>query len=448
MAGNMSVTEHDIGYILTALAVLLLAAGLFGRVSVSIRQPALIGEVLAGVCLGPFALGVVAPAWRALMERSSVAAALDFVHWLGLILLMFISGSEMRNWLARGDRRPIVWLLGLGTAVPFVVVLALGYAGRLPLEALTGSAGNEVAVLLVLAVAVAVTSIPVVARLFHDLNILKTRFASLILGSAVLEDIILWGILAMATGLVATSSVSTDSLMATWLARIAITTMYIGVCLAIMPTMLCRMQDWWQRVTADRSVAPCLMLTLFVYIATAAMLGVSVVFAAFLAGYGVAMSAKTSEQPRVHESLRVLADVSYVVFIPMYFGTVGYRLLLGPAFSWRILLGFFIGSSVLSAIARGLAAFCAGFRGSDILNLVITLNARGGPGIVLGSVAYSAGIINGAFYTALVVTALVTSQLAGVWLAFVLSQHWPLLRNETQLATRDQVVEVRLSHVT
>jgi hypothetical protein len=68
-----------------------------------------------------------------------------------------------------------------------------------------------------------------------------------------------------------------------------------------------------------------------------------------------------------------------------------------------------------------------GFRGLDVINIALTTNARGGPGIVLASVAYDAGIINAAFYTTLVITAVVTSQMAGAWLRFVLSKGWPLL---------------------
>ncbi len=88
---------------------------------------------------------------------------------------------------------------------------------------------------------------------------------------------------------------------------------------------------------------------------------------------------------------------------------------------------FLVGSTVLSLLANGLAARLAGFRKRDIINLAITTNARGGPGIVLASVAFEAGIINSAFYTTLVITAIVTSQIAGSWLRFVLSKGWPLL---------------------
>ena len=99
----------------------------------------------------------------------------------------------------------------------------------------------------------------------------------------------------------------------------------------------------------------------------------------------------------------------------------------GWQFSFAILLVFLVGSSLISVFSAGLAAWLGGFRGLDVINIAITTHARGGPGIVLASVAYDAGIINAAFYTTLVITAVVTSQMAGAWLRFVLSKGWPLL---------------------
>ncbi len=79
-----------------------------------------------------------------------------------------------------------------------------------------------------------------------------------------------------------------------------------------------------------------------------------------------------------------------------------------------------------------MAAKLAGFKNLDVVNLAITSNARGGPGIVLASVAFDAGIINSGFYTTLVITAIVTSQVAGVWLNYVLTKGWPLLSTDPQ----------------
>jgi Kef-type K+ transport system membrane component KefB len=92
---------------------------------------------------------------------------------------------------------------------------------------------------------------------------------------------------------------------------------------------------------------------------------------------------------------------------------------------------FIVGSCAVKILSVSLAARFAGFRGLDLINLAITTNARGGPGIVLASVAFDAGIISPKFYTTLVLAAVLTSQMAGAWLDYVLRRGWPLLSRVT-----------------
>jgi Kef-type K+ transport system membrane component KefB len=171
------------------------------------------------------------------------------------------------------------------------------------------------------------------------------------------------------------------------------------------------------------------LAVLFAYCVLAGLLHVSLVFAAFLAGFAV-----------IHRKRRLFADaleaigkVSFGFFIPVYFAMVGLKLDLSKGFYWRMLLLFLVGSCAVKIISVSFGARMAGFRGLDLINLSLTTNARGGPGIVLASVAYDAGIISSAFYTTLVLTAILTSQMAGAWLDFVLRKGWPLLRGHDSL---------------
>jgi Kef-type K+ transport system membrane component KefB len=106
-----------------------------------------------------------------------------------------------------------------------------------------------------------------------------------------------------------------------------------------------------------------------------------------------------------------------------------------------MLVSFLLGSSLVVLLSKGLAARLAGFRGLDIVNLAMTCNARGGPGIVLASVAFDAGIINAPFFTALVCTAVITSQACGVWLDYVLRKGWPLLASEGAVEPQKPAVQ-------
>ena len=115
----------------------------------------------------------------------------------------------------------------------------------------------------------------------------------------------------------------------------------------------------------------------------------------------------------------------------MYFAIVGLKLDLVRGFSLGMLAAFLIGSCAIKILSVSLAGRFAGFRGLDLLNLAITTNARGGPGIVLASVAFDAAIISPKFYTTLILAAVLTSQLAGAWLDYVLRRGWPLLSTPT-----------------
>jgi Kef-type K+ transport system membrane component KefB len=148
-----------------------------------------------------------------------------------------------------------------------------------------------------------------------------------------------------------------------------------------------------------------------------------VVFAAFLAGFAVVHK----KRKLFAEALSVIGKISFAFFIPVYFALVGLKLDLVRRLSWDMIAAFILGSCIVKVLSVSLAARFAGFRGLDLLNLAITTNARGGPGIVLASVAFDAGIISSEFYTTLVLAAVLTSQVAGAWLDYVLRKGWPLL---------------------
>jgi Kef-type K+ transport system membrane component KefB len=421
------------GSLVLALSVLIASAHVLGYVFDRLRQPRLVGEILAGVLLGPFVLGHFAPPLAANIFGNLTSGVnktdvvLNFIYWIGLFLLMFISGTETRRLMARENQRGIAWLIGVGKSVPFLLVLGLGFASFLPVKLIVGDTQQFTSALLILAIAVVVTSIPVISRIFYDLKILHTRFASLILGSAVLEDIALWAVLAIATSTANAASPANRGAMNDTAAEIAATLVYMAIGLIVAPRILKFVHNAHWNILVTASPVGYLFVVLFMYAAVASMLRVNLVFASFLAGYALVAGSGGAERTRFSESLDSIARVSFGIFIPIYFAIVGYKLVLGRGFSLTMLIIFLIGSSLISSLSTGLAAKLAGFRKLDIANLAITHNARGGPGIILASVAFDAGIINAQFYTTLVVTAVLTSQAAGAWLRFVLSRGWPLL---------------------
>src|SRR6202051_221157 len=190
-------SNADLTSILFVLLLLVGLAQLLGYVFVKLRQPKVVEEILAGVLLGPALLGRLPIAAAFAETAHHQASVFNFVYWLGLLLLMFLSGAETRQLFTRDERREVAWLSIVGSGAPFILALLTG--PWLIRPALAGPNGNRLSLIIILAVGVAVTSVPVVSKIFADLKILHTRFARLVLGVAVLEDIALWLALAVAT---------------------------------------------------------------------------------------------------------------------------------------------------------------------------------------------------------------------------------------------------------
>ena len=410
-------SNSDLTSILFILLALVGLAQLFGYLFVRLRQPKVVGEIFAGVVLGPALIGRL-PWASGLMEAiRQQANILNFVYWLGLLLLMFLSGAEARQLFTREERREVSWLAIVGTGIPFVLGLALG--PWLIGPALAGPNSNRISLIIILAVGVAVTSVPVVSKIFADLKILHTRFARLVLGVAVLEDIVLWLALAVATALAGQHALNPRQLSYHLIA----TVVFFGLGLTIVPRAIKRINKSRFNVIAKHSPVAYALAVLLGYCVVAGALGVSLVFAAFLAGFAVVHT----KRRLFAEALDAIGKVSFAFFVPLYFAIVGLKLDLVRGFSLGMVFVFIAGSCVVKILSVSLAGRCAGFRGLDLINLAITTNARGGPGIVLASVAFDAGIISPKFYTTLILAAVLTSQMAGAWLDYVLRRGWPLL---------------------
>ena len=418
-------TNAELTSLLLILLLLVALAHLLGSLFVKLRQPKVVGEILAGVVLGPALIGRLSHTAFIADTVRQQGTALNFVYWLGLLLLMFLSGAETQQLFTREERREVGWLAIVGTGIPFVLGLVFGPWIIRP--ALAGPNGNRISLVIILAVGVAVTSVPVVSKIFSDLKILHTRFARLVLGVAVLEDIVLWLALAVATALAEKSAL--DPRHMGW--HLVKTVGFFALGLTIAPRMVKRLNKSRFNIFAQQSPIAYAIALLLAYCVVAGTLDVSLVFAAFLAGFAV-----------VHKKRRLFAEaldgigkVAFAFFVPIYFALVGLKLDLIRGLSWKMMVAFILGSCLVKILSVSLAGRLAGFRGLDLINLAITTNARGGPGIVLASVAFDAGIISPQFYTTLVVAAIVTSQVAGAWLDFVLRRGWPLLTPMESAAT-------------
>ncbi len=309
-------SNSDLTSILFILLLLVGLAQLLGYFFVKLRQPKVVGEILAGIVLGPSLIGRLRFASGLMEATKHQISILNFVYWLGLLLLMFLSGAETRQLFTREERREVGWLAIVGTGIPFTLGLVLG--PWLIGPALAGPNGNRISLIIILAVGVAVTSVPVVSKIFADLKILHTRFARLVLGVAVLEDIVLWLALAVATAMAGKTVLNAREMSVHLISTIG----FFGLGLTILPRMVKRINKSRFNVIAKHSPVAYTIAVLFGYCVIAGALDVSVVFAAFLAGFAVVHK----KRRLFSEALDAIGKVSFAFFIPAYFAIVGLKL--------------------------------------------------------------------------------------------------------------------------
>lgn len=417
----MSLGNSEIAHILLALVVLLVAAQALGSLFARFRQPPVIGEILAGILLGPTLFGLLLPELQAEVfpKEGTTATVLGAVYQLGLLLLMFCAGAEIRSVFHRGERKTALSITASGMFLPFLaglVFLQLFDLGRFH-----GPAQNETAFLLVFAIALAVTSIPVISRIMFDLGIIATSFARIVLTAAVIEDILLYVVLAVALGLVVSEQGEAFGLSATlgfdpgsdWdlVYHVVAALAFFAFFLLLVPRVLRAVLGFRESVVKRASPIALQLAFMMVVTVVCVFLGVTPLLGAFVAG--MVASLVTEDRSRGREAIK---NFSFAFFVPVYFAIVGLRLDLVKHFDLLFFLFFLVLACLIKALSVYAGARLAGETRFASTNLAVAMNARGGPGIVLASVAFDAAIINESFYAILVMLAIVTSLFAGSWL--------------------------------
>jgi len=458
-------TPADTFHLLLAIACLLTAAHAVGYVFRRLRQPPVIGEILGGLALGPTLLGAVAPTAHAFLflERPSTAIVLASIYECGLLLLMFCSGAEIRAAFHGADRKTVALITLTGTLAPFL--LAAAAFSLIDPARHMGPANSQTALLLVFGVGVAVTSIPVISRILFDLKLLETDFARIVLSAAVLEDVLLYIVLAIALSLAGGQHEAAFALPAALGASGAdawgvtyhalATLAFFGLALRLGPRLFRWAERFRYNLAHKASPLAHQLIFLMLMTAIAGAMGVALMFGAFVAGvivgrtgertdelaqggarvpglpgagHGPATAGEApappgeSQRPASQAAREAIKTFSFAFFIPIYFAIVGLKLDLLRAFDPLFFLGFLVFACIAKAVSVALGAWLAGERTAGVVNLAVAMNARGGPGIVLASLAFDAGIINDKFYATLVLLAMVTSLLAGAWLGRVVQR--------------------------
>jgi Kef-type K+ transport system membrane component KefB len=424
-----SLQGSDISHFLFAMGCLLAAAHLFGFMAERMYIPRVIGEVFAGIILGPTLLGHYFPNafhWM-FLGFPAEEKLFGLLYQFGLLMLMFCSGLKFQTNFTKEDVK-VTSVLVAGATIPAFIVGWIA-AGTLNITPYLGTADNLLALKIVIAISIAVTSIPVISKIFNDLGIMPTRFAKIVIACAGIHDILLWIALGFATSLASHDGVFT---IASGLKSISISVGFIVGVLVLGYLLFNRVTFLKMNLLFRSSNLGYFLFIMFMLAAIAGSLHVETIFGALLAGIIVKFAMPRIVSERIEQGV---ANISFSWFIPIYFATVGLQLNLVQHFNLLFFLGYLLIASLTQTLAVYLSSRIMKFDRLTSFNLGIAINNRGGPGIVLSSVAYSTGIINQDLFAILVMLALVTSWFPGTWLRFVLQKGWKLMPGDEKLAS-------------
>jgi Kef-type K+ transport system membrane component KefB len=397
-------SDFELSRLLLSLVLLLSFALALGQIFDTLRLPRVIGEISAGLLLGPSFLGAIAPEiqrwiFHAFDDQEKL---LSVFYWLGLILLMFSAGFRISTTFEKSDRSLVLKLIVGGIGLPFL----FGFVAS-PYFQSHGSP-NNLAFSLVMAVAASVTSIPVLTKVFLDLGIASGRFARLTLTAAAIQDLLLWTVLSVAIAVQQGQILGPADLLPIVVATIAFTLFAISLA----PTLLRLAGRQLVAKSPDDALIGYTMLVCLMLVSMASVLQVNIVFGALLAGLVIGRFSA----PRMDGVRRAISNVSAWFFVPIYFALVGLKMNLGAHLDLSLLAGFLVASSCVKIASVVLATRSASASWTHAVDYGVVMNARGGPGIVLASLAYASKIIDEQLFVALVMTSILTSLMAGIWL--------------------------------
>jgi len=346
---------------------------------------------------------------------------------------MFVSGFDVKKSFNREDKKIVTAILAGSTAIPFFVGWSI--TSLYDCSKLIGKADNKLAFQIVFAIAVAVTSIPVITKIFLDLDLTKSRFAKIVLGTAIIHDAVLYVALSIATGMVGAKNQSPFSLCVT----VAMTFIFFAGALAVLPKFLQKVNNLRANLLFKSSATGYSLFICFLFAAVASLFNINIVFGAFIAGIIVGIM----PERRFADSRSIIKEFSLACFVPCYFAILGLKLDLIHKFDPRSFIWFLIFSSAVQFTGTILGAKAVKMSWLSSVNFAMVMNARGGPGIVLASIAFDLGIISESFFTTLVLAAILTSLLAGSWLRLVLSKGWELLSDSDISICQEEAFELR-----
>lgn len=396
-----------------ALGVLLLTARLLGELARRLNTPAVLGELLAGVLLGPSVLGAVSPDLFAALFPATpgFTTGLGAVTTLGITLFLMVAGIEvdLSAILRQGKASFVISIFGM--VIPFAI--GFGSAMLFPTLFVRETTTDPLLVALFMGTALSITALPVIAKILIDLNMFRSDLGMILIAVAVINDIVGWLLFATILG----TMNETGSEISIWMTvgmTVGFAVLMLTVGRFIIDAILPPLQAYtsWPGGVLGFAVGAGLLAA-----ALTEWIGIHAILGAFM--FGVAFGDSTHLRERTRQ---ILDHFISFIFAPLFFASVGLQVDVLANFDLVLVLVVLFIATIGKMLGSIVASKLMGFTDRESLAIGFGMNARGAMEIILGLLALQAGLIGERMFVALIVMAIVTSLVAGPAMQWIMGQ--------------------------
>jgi Kef-type K+ transport system membrane component KefB len=401
--------HHPLAILLAQIVTIIFVARLLGWLCKKIGQPTVIGEIAAGIILGPSLFGFYFPEFTSALFPVHSLGNLQFISQIGLILFMFIIGMELDLKVLKNKAHDAVVISHASIIIPFALGMGLAYfiySSFAPDGVQFSSFG------LFLGISMSVTAFPVLARIIQERGLNRTRIGTIAITCAAADDITAWSLLAVIIAIVKAGSFVSS------IYTILLAIGYVFFMIKLVRPFLRRVGNIHEsRENLSKPIVAIFFLTLILSAYASEVIGIHALFGAFIAG---AIMPDNANFRSIF--IEKIEDVALVLLLPLFFVFTGLRTeigLLNEPYLWKVTGLIIIVAVTGKFIGSALAAKFVGQNWKDSLTIGALMNTRGLMELVILNIGYDLGVLTPEIFAMMVIMALVTTFMTGPALSFI-----------------------------
>lgn len=411
-------TSHEIAVILVEIGIIIGFSRFLGEIARRYRQPMVVGEILAGIILGPTFLCIITPDLESGLFHLSpnTLIVMEGLTTVAVALLLLVAGLEINLFSLWNQRKTAFLVSFLGIAFPF----ALGFGASSTFPGFFGhvSGSDSMIFAVFFGTAMSISALPVIAKTLMDMNLLKSDMGTLVMASAALNDLVGWLIFSIVVSLIAGQAGQVNNPYVTILLIILFTVFMLTVVRRVFRRIL----PWLERRTVwPGGILGFVFAFTMIGSAVTEQLGVHAVLGALLVGIAAGEAEHLTERTK-----DVITQFATNIFAPLFFAFIGLRINFAAYIDLPLIAAVFVIACTGKVVGCTLGAKWSGSSTRESLTIGFGMNSRGAMEIIISLLAFEYGLIGENLFVALVIMAVGTTMISGPVMGWLIHEKKPL----------------------